>query len=111
MNAKEANYRIVRYDGKYRVEVLDKPVGHWYIVASNIMSLDMAVEYCEEHFEKGEKTFDNPSKWVKAHCIDSFNPVSEPDRPLHGITLIYENDPGVPYVIAMDEIIIKILKL
>ena len=35
-NPKEANFRIVRYNGEYRVEVLDKPIGWWYIVASKM---------------------------------------------------------------------------
>lgn len=48
-NPKEADFRIVRYNGQYRVEVLDKPIGHWYIVASK-MTWEQATRYCEKHF-------------------------------------------------------------
>lgn len=48
-NPKEANFRLERFNGAYRVEVMDKPVGHWYIVASK-MTWKRATRYCEEHF-------------------------------------------------------------
>lgn len=48
-NPKEANFRIVRYEGQYRVEVLDKPIGWWYIVASK-MTWEQAVKWCYERF-------------------------------------------------------------
>ncbi len=57
-NPLEANYRFIRYNGKYLVEVLDKPVGHWYVVASNITSFEKAVEYCFDHFEPKTSTDD-----------------------------------------------------
>lgn len=57
-NPLEANYRFIRYNGKYLVEVLDKPVGHWYVVASNITSFKKAVEYCLDHFEPKNSTDD-----------------------------------------------------
>lgn len=48
-NPKEANYRIVRYNGEYMIEVLDKAVGHWYVVASHIKELWQAVELCNKY--------------------------------------------------------------
>lgn len=60
-NPLEANYRFMRYNGKYLVEVLDKPVGHWYIVANNIPSFEMAVKYCLDHFEP-KNNIDNKVK-------------------------------------------------
>ena len=48
-NPKEAAFRIMRYEGTCRVEVLDKPINWWYIVASK-MTWEQATEYCEKHF-------------------------------------------------------------
>lgn len=52
MSGLDANYRIERYNGRYRVEVLDKPVGHWYVVASGLKDFNTAVSYCEKNFEQ-----------------------------------------------------------
>jgi len=42
---------------------------------------------------------------VKAHCIESSNPVSEnPNQRLHLITLLYEENEDTPYVVAGDDI-------
>lgn len=54
-NPAEADFRIMRYNGQYMVECLDKPVGHWYVVASKLGSgiegLRNATNYCIEHFK------------------------------------------------------------
>lgn len=51
----KADFRIVRYNGEYRVECLDKPVGHWYIVISRLGSglsgFIKAVRYCMQNFK------------------------------------------------------------
>lgn len=48
---------------------------------------------------------------VKAHCIESANPVSEsPDARPHLITLLYEENEHTPYVRAGDDIDIIIRK-
>ena len=64
----KTNYRIVRYDGKYRVEVLDKPIGHWYIVASNIVSLKEAVKFCEKYDDTfpSDETMEERIKTIEA---------------------------------------------
>ena len=42
---------------------------------------------------------------VKAHCIESSNPVSEnPNQRLRLITLLYEENEDTPYVVAGDDI-------
>lgn len=48
-NIKEANYRIVRYNGEYMIEVLDKPIGHWYVVAAHVKTLKDAVRLAEKY--------------------------------------------------------------
>ena len=55
-NPKNADYRIERYNGKFRIEVLDKPVGHWYVVRSSINTLQDAANYCETEFEPYDAT-------------------------------------------------------
>lgn len=58
-NIKEANYRITRYNGEYRIEVEDKPIGHWYIVKSKIKELWQAVEECNK-YEQFDEPFGDP---------------------------------------------------
>lgn len=55
MNGKQASFRIVcDLNGDFRVEVLDKPINWWYIVASKLgkgqEGFNAAVSYCQEHF-------------------------------------------------------------
>lgn len=43
-----ASFRLERYQGKYRVEVLDTTNGHWYVVASGFKTFAQAVAYCNQ---------------------------------------------------------------
>lgn len=52
---KKPSFRIVcDINGDYRVEVLDKPINHWYIAASKmgqgLDGMERAAEYCVKHF-------------------------------------------------------------
>lgn len=54
---KQASFRIIRdLNGEYRVEVLDKTIGHWYIVASKMGN--------------GRKGFDTAVKWSERFIAD-----------------------------------------
>lgn len=46
---------------------------------------------------------------VNGFVVESFNPASERDKPIHGITLIYE-DNGDNYVVAGDHVEVLIRK-
>ena len=43
-----ASFRLERYQGKYRVEVLDTTNGHWYVVASGFKTFTQAAAYCNQ---------------------------------------------------------------
>lgn len=55
-NPKEASFRIVRHEGQYRVEVLDKTINFWYIVASKMgqgeKGFEKAIEYCKKFIKQ-----------------------------------------------------------
>lgn len=56
MNEHKASFRIVcDINGDFRVEVLDKTINHWYIVASRMgkgqAGYEAANKYCTEHFK------------------------------------------------------------
>ena len=48
-----ASFRLERYQGKYRVEVLDTTNGHWYVVASGFKTFFSSIAYCRQ-FVTGE---------------------------------------------------------
>ena len=56
MNEHRASFRIVcDINEEFRVEVLDKTINHWYIVASKmgkgLAGYEAANKYCKEHFK------------------------------------------------------------
>lgn len=56
MTEHKASFRIVcDINGEFRVEVLDKTINHWYIVASRMgkgrAGYEAANKYCTEHFK------------------------------------------------------------
>lgn len=56
MTEHKASFRIVcDINGDFRVEVLDKTINHWYIVASRMgkgqAGYDAANKYCTENFK------------------------------------------------------------
>lgn len=89
---------------------------------------EAAEEYGNEEFPDGP--FDNEypreiakdafkagAEWVarqriKAHCIESYNPISEgPDDWPHVVTLLYNENENTPHVVAGDEVEIIIRKI
>ena len=56
-------------------------------------------------FKVGAEWMAGQYKFIKAHCVEFSNPVSEsPYQRLHLITLLYEEDEDTPYVIGGDNI-------
>ena len=56
MTEHKASFRIVcDINGDFRVEVLDKTINHWYIVAGKMgkgqAGYEAANKYCTEHFK------------------------------------------------------------
>ena len=56
MTEHKASFRIVcDINGDFSVEVLDKTINHWYIVASKLgkgeKGYEAANEYCKTHFK------------------------------------------------------------
>ena len=56
MTEHKASFRIVcDINSEFRVEVLDKTINHWYIVASKLgkgeEGYNRANEYCKDHFK------------------------------------------------------------
>lgn len=54
------SFRIVcDTNGDFRVEVLDKTIGHWYIVASKMgrgqKGFTNAVEHCKQYIQEDEE--------------------------------------------------------
>lgn len=59
-NQRKPSFRIVcDTNGDYRVEVLDKPINYWYIVASKMgrgqKGFDNAVEHCKKYIWEDEQ--------------------------------------------------------
>ena len=62
-------------------------------------------------FKAGAEWMAGQYKPIKAHCVESSNPVSEsPNQRLHLITLLYEEDKDTTHVIGGDDIEICIRK-
>lgn len=68
-------------------------------------------EIAKDSFQARVEWLAGQYKFIKAHCVESSNPVSESsDQRLHLITLLYEEDKDTPYVIGGDDIEICICK-
>lgn len=62
-------------------------------------------------FKAGAECMAGQFHFVTAHCCESSNPASESvDKPLHLITLIYEDDNKNPYVVGGDNVEICLRK-
>lgn len=51
------------------------------------------------------------SAFVMAHCVESCNPAcDDPNKPLHMITLLYEDNDNIPYIVGGDNVEICMFK-
>lgn len=74
-------------------------------VASNLGTLERELEkkVIKLPSNIGEMTIQ--TQLVTAHCVESSNPASENiDKPLHCITLVYEDNGDIPYILGGDEV-------
>ena len=58
-----------------------------------------------------ENTKHQTSTFVTAHCVESCNPSSDnPNKPLHMITLLYEDNDNITHIVAGDNVEICMFK-
>lgn len=93
---------------------LDETAEKW--CEENNKGIALCDDKKSHYLADGMDAFKAGAEWmaqqgVKAHCIESSNPMSEnPNQRLHLINLLYEENENTPYVVAGDDVELTLRK-